>query len=67
MSNATDLHAVVEAFAAQLETLELTGDDLEAYSTMLCRLENQADHDEPNWMIVEECRAYLDRFSVKAA
>ncbi|HLY39647.1 MAG TPA: hypothetical protein VKR52_00480 [Terracidiphilus sp.] len=67
MSSATDLHAVVEAFAAQLEHLELTGDDQEAYSTVLCRLEDQADHDEPNWIIVEECRAYLDRFNIKAA
>lgn len=34
---------------------------------MLCRLENQADRDEPNQAIVEECVAFLSRFKMGAA
>jgi hypothetical protein len=30
------------------------------------RLEDQAERDEPNWPIIEERRAYLERFSTKS-
>lgn len=66
MAITANLHKLVEDFAADLERLNLDGDQQEAYSTMLCRLESQADRDEPNWGIVEECRAYLERFRVNS-
>jgi hypothetical protein len=61
-----NLHQLVEDFASDLERLNLNGDDQEAYSTMLCRLENQVDSGEPNWAIIEECRSYLERFRVNS-
>jgi hypothetical protein len=61
MALATDLHTLVEELAAQLEALNLSGDDQAEYSTMLCRLENQADSDEPNERVVSECIAYFSR------
>jgi hypothetical protein len=67
MATATDLHSLVDEFAARLETLNLSGDDQEEFSTMLCRLENQADREEPNYAIVVECVAYFGRFDVSSA
>jgi hypothetical protein len=34
---------------------------------MLCRLENQADREEPNYTIIVECVAYFSRFGVVSA
>jgi hypothetical protein len=61
LDSRTDLHALGDDFDARLETLNLSGDDQEQYSTMLCRLENQADQQEPNHTIVVECVAYFGR------
>jgi hypothetical protein len=66
MATATDLHTLVDEFAARLETLNLSGDDQEEFSTMLSRLENQADREEPNYAVVE-CVAYFGRFAVSSA
>jgi hypothetical protein len=66
-ATATDLHTLVEDFAARLESLNLSGDDQEEYSTMLCRLENQADREEPNYAIIVERVAYFGRYSVSSA
>jgi hypothetical protein len=65
----SNLHALVEGLAARLEWLNLSGDDQEEFSTMLCRLEDQADQDQPNHAIVEECVAFLSRpqFRVSSA
>lgn len=62
MAIATDPHVLVDEFAARLETLELSGDNQEEYSTVLCRLQNQAERGEPNGSIIDECLAYLGRF-----
>jgi hypothetical protein len=61
MALATDLHTLVEELASQLDSLNLSSDDQEEYSTMLSRLENQADADEPNERIVSDCIAYFSR------
>lgn len=61
MAIATDLHALVDEYAARLETLNLTGDDQEEYSTMLCRLENHVDREHPDQTIIEECASFLSR------
>jgi hypothetical protein len=66
MATSTDLNALVDEFAARLETLNLGGDDQEEYSTMLCRRENQADRDEPDDAIVAECVFYFGRYSVSS-
>jgi hypothetical protein len=67
MAIATDLHAIVDEFAERLETLELSGDDQEEYSTMLSWLENQADREEPNGAIVVECVAHFERYGVSSS
>jgi hypothetical protein len=67
MAIATDLRALVEELAARLESINLNGDDQEEYSSMLCRLENQADREEPNYAIVVECVAYFGRDGVISA
>jgi hypothetical protein len=67
MANTKNLHKLVEGFAARVETLQLSGDEQEAYSTMLCRLENQADREEPNYTIIVECMAYFSCFSIVSA
>lgn len=61
-----NLHLLVEDLAGRLESLNLSGDDQEAYSTMLCRLENQTDRAAPNYAIVVECVAYFSRYSVSS-
>jgi hypothetical protein len=67
MAIATDLNALVDDYAARLETLNLTGDDQEEYSTMLSWLENQANREESNGAIVVECVAYFGRYGVSSA
>jgi len=67
MATTTDLHALVDGLATRLETLHLSGDDQVEFSTMLWRLENQADREEPNYAIVVECVAYFGRFDVRSA
>jgi hypothetical protein len=63
MTIATDLNALVEEFAIQLEHhLQLTGNEQEEFSTVLGRLEAQADRSEPNEAIAEECLKYLSRW-----
>jgi hypothetical protein len=66
MAIAADLHAIVDEFAARLETLDLSGDDQEEYSTMLSWLENRADREESNGAIVVECVAYFGRYGVRS-
>ena len=61
MAIATNLHALVDEFAALLESLSLDGDDQEEYSTVLSWLETQAERDESNETIVRECLEYLTR------
>lgn len=64
MANTPNLHALVEGFAARLETLQLSGDDQEEYSTVLSMLENQADHETPNLAIVFACIDFLGCYGV---
>ena len=67
MQTLTDLTALVEKYAAGIEGLNLDGDDLEEYSTVLLRLQNQVETGEPNERIVKECLAYLERFESQTA
>jgi len=61
MAIATDLNALVEEFAAVLGQREWSGEDQEEYSTVLARLESQAERNEPNEAIIDECLAYLGK------
>jgi len=63
MQTLTDLTALVEKYAAGIEDLNLDGDELKEYSTVLLRLQNQVETGEPNERIVKECLAYLERFA----
>lgn len=67
MALLTDIDSLVEEFAGRLDSLNLTVDDQEAYSTMLCRLENQVGRDNPNYAIVVECVSYLSSFAARSA
>lgn len=67
MTSRSNLHTLVERFAARIEVLHLSGHHQEEYSTMLRRLEEQAERRHPDSNIVDECLAYLDRFTVRAA
>lgn len=67
MQTLTDLTALVEKYASGIEDLNLDGDELEEYSTVLLRLQNQVETGEPSERIVNECLAYLERFASQAA
>lgn len=58
------IHTLVDDLARRLETFSLTGEEQEEYSTMLSRLEHQADREEPDYAIVIECIDYFTRFSL---
>lgn len=67
MPSLTDLSALVEKLAREVSTLNLDGDELEEYSTMLLRLQNQVEAGEPSERIVNECLTYLAGFESRAA
>jgi hypothetical protein len=60
MPNTADLATLVEDFAAAIPELNLDSDELEEYSTMLLRLQNQFESGEPIEWIVNECLNYLN-------
>lgn len=60
MQTLLDLHLLVDEFAAAISELNLDGDELEEYSTMLLRLQNQVETGEPSEAIVNECLNYLN-------
>ena len=61
MQTLSDLGAVVDKFAAAIPDLNLDGDELEEYSTMLLWLQNQVETGESCEAIVSECLAYFRR------
>ena len=61
------LTTLVERLATAIPALKLDGDEQEEYSTMLSRLENQADTDDPNDAIVMECLEYFKQAKARAA
>jgi hypothetical protein len=60
------MDALVQEYAARIPDLNLDGDELEEYSTVLLRLQNTVETGEPNERIVSECLAYLARFEAAA-
>ena len=67
MQSLTDLAALVEKYIAAISSLNLDGDDLEEYSTILLQLQNQVETGEPSEAIVRYCLAYLEQFESRAA
>ena len=67
MQSLTDLTALVEKYAAAIPALNLDGDDLEEYSTVLLRLQNQVESGDPSDRVVSECLAWLAQFESRAA
>lgn len=67
MQSLSDLTALLERYIAAIPSLNLDGDDLEEYSTVLLRLQNQVETGEPSERIVRECLAWLQGFESRAA
>lgn len=57
------LYKLVDKYASEIEKLNLDGDQLEEYGTVLLHLQNQVETGEPSQKIVDQCLAYLARFS----
>jgi len=56
------LYVLVDKYASAIEKLNLDGDALQEYSSMLLRLQNQVETEDSSERIVEECLDYLNRF-----
>jgi hypothetical protein len=63
----TDLAALLEKYIAAIPALNLDGDELEEYSTVLLQLQNQVETGEPSERIVKDCLAFLEQFRSQAA
>ena len=61
------LYMLVDKYATEIEKLDLDGDQLEEYSTVLLHLQNQVETGEPSDKIVNHCLAYLEKFSAPMA
>jgi hypothetical protein len=67
MPTLTDLHSLIDRYAAALPKLDLDGEQQEEYSTMLLWLQNTVETGEPNGKIVGQCLSYFKRFEALAA
>jgi hypothetical protein len=67
MQSIYGLYLLVDKYATAIERLNLNGDELEEYSTVLLRLQNQVETGEPSDRIVNECIDWLSRFSAQIA
>ena len=63
MQSLYSLYMLVDKYATQIEKLNLDGDQLEEYSTVLLHLQNQVETGEPSHKIVTQCLACLNKFS----
>ncbi|HXS75017.1 MAG TPA: hypothetical protein VN753_02490 [Terracidiphilus sp.] len=67
MQSVYALYKLVDKYASEIEKLNLDGDQLEEYSTILLHLQNQVETGEPSHKIIDQCLAYLERFSAPVA
>jgi hypothetical protein len=67
MESLYTLYMLVDKYATEIEKLNLDGDQLEEYSTVLLHLQNQVETGEPSHKIVDHCLAYLEKFSAPIA
>jgi hypothetical protein len=63
MQSLYTLYMLVDKYATEIEKLNLDGNQLEEYSTVLLNLRKQVEAGEPSHKIVNECLAYLCKFS----
>jgi hypothetical protein len=66
MQSIYGLFLLVDKYASAIEKLNLDGDELEEYSTVLLRLQNQLETGEPSDRIVDECLEWLAGFTARA-
>ena len=67
MQSIYHLYLLVDKYASAIEKLNLDGDQLEEYSTVLLHLQNQVETGEPGDRIANECIDWLSRFTSRAA
>jgi hypothetical protein len=67
MQSVYALYKLVDKYASELEKLNLDGDLLEEYSTVLLHLQKQVETGEPSQKIVNQWLAYLSKFSIPIA
>jgi hypothetical protein len=67
MQTLSDLTLLLEKYIAAIPALNLDGDELEEYSTVLLQFQNQLETGEPSERIVKTCLAYLEGFKSIAA
>jgi len=61
------LHMILDKYATEIEKLNLDGDQLEEYSTVLLHLQNQVETGEPKDRIVNQCIELLNKFTSRLA
>jgi hypothetical protein len=64
MQTLTDPIVLLEKYIEAIPALNLDGNEMEEYSTVLLRLQNQLETGERSERIVKECLAYLDTVQV---
>ena len=63
MQSIYSLYLIVDKYATQIEKLNLDGDQLEEYSSVLLHLQNQVETGAPSERIVNQCIEILSRFT----
>jgi hypothetical protein len=63
MQSLYSLYMLVDKYATEIEKLNLDGEQLEEYGTVLLHLQHQVETGVPRHKIVNECLACLGRFS----
>lgn len=67
MHTLTDLTVRVEKLVESIPALNLEGEELEEFSTMLLWFQNQVETGEPSEAVVRECLAFFASFETRAA
>jgi len=67
MPSLKELNALVEKLVLAIPALNLDGEELEEYSTMLLWLQNQVETGEPSERIVMQCLSYFKQVESRAA
>ncbi len=67
MPSLKELNALVEKLVSAIPALNLDGEELEEYSTMLLWLQNQVETGEPSERIVTQCLSYFKQVESRAA
>ena len=63
MQSIYSLYLIVDQYATQIEKLNLDGDQLEEYSSVLLHLQHQVETGAPSERIVNLCIEILSRFT----